>query len=238
MTEEKKDSQNEADNTAGQSESTDKKKDSQQEEDTSQKNEAGEGQDEKIEISKAELAKLQKKATDFDGIIEKRRLQNLKKDEATVVDPEAVKQMVNEQVANALAERDKQSLEQKKGDYEVNLKTAYSEFIKEHPWADSDDIIRTISGKFSPDGEVDKAKLLIKLEQAAIMTYPELYKKSVEASVAARLSAGDQTINAGDFGGGASQSNDKKYTAKKELTQEQIEFARKCGNDPAEVYKN
>jgi len=232
-----------SDETAGQPNSSDEKKTASQVDETTQKKEGeGEGQYEKITLSKEEFEKLTKKATDFDGIIEKQRLKKLaekeqsqkkedngeeKKSETVTLTKEEIEKMVEEKASAILSDN-------KKGSYEENLKGAYNEFIKDHKWADTDEIITSISKNFEGNVNFTKEQILSGLEIAAAKAYPQEYKNSLENKIKSKLLAEESNINAGDGGTGVSTKKDFSGGI---LTPEQIRMAERCGNKPDEVYK-
>jgi len=212
---------------------TDEKNNQNQEEDTSHKNEGTEEQEE-VKISKAEFEKIQKKAKDFDGIIEKQRLEKLRKPkESENSEPEKIDQAKLEEIIEAKVS-EKLGL-RNQAEYETNLTEAYRDFIKANPWADSDETIASISKDFSGQGAVSKSDLLVRIGQAAERVYPAEYEQSKIARIKSQVLAGEHNIDAGDTGGGGA-SRAKQLEHKKTLTAEQLELCRKSGNKPEDVY--
>lgn len=203
-------------------------------EDTPQKNEAPEGQEE-VKISKAEFEKIQKKAKDFDGIIEKQRIEKLKNreekkesDQKTELDPVKLDEIIEAKVNEKLGLRNKE-------EYENNLTLAYKDFIAANPWADSDEVIANISKDFSAQGAVSKSDILVRIGQAAERLYPSDYDNARTARIKSQVLAGESNIDAGDTGGGGS-SRAQQFESKKQLTEAQIEMCRKSGTKPEDVY--
>lgn len=246
MPEEKKEVETtEEKKTPDQSASADEKKSADQEEETSKKTQEGEEQAEEwTPPTKEQWEKVQKKAQDFDGIIEKKRLEKLSKKEAKPEEKsgeeseeDKAKQTAEEIIENARKVAEQTALEilgkARKEDYETNLAGAYKDFLKENPWADSDEVISNISKNFNPTGIVKKEDLLAKLEIAAQHTYPAEYKKVYQDRIRAEILAEESLINAGEGGGAGAKG---KGPAPK-YTPEQAEMARRSGNNPDEVYK-
>lgn len=241
MEEVKNESEKKEEQTPAQTDLTEKKNDSQPNagETTPPTNEGGEGHgDDYIPPTKEEYEKIRKKATDFDGLLEKQRLQRLagkeeekkeeKKEEATVIDANAIKEIVAQQVQSALSGINKTKSDE-------SLKDVYREFIQDNPWADNDEVIADISKNFQRGDVVEKDQLRAKLNVAAQSSFPGEYNKALEDKIKAKLLAEQSTIDAGDAGGGGSAVN-KGDETKKAPTPEQIAFAKKCGNDPSKVY--
>ncbi len=246
MIEEKKEeSKEEVEQTTAEENSTQENNDNQSTVDeTTQKNEAGEEQEEWTPPSQEEFEKLQKKATDFDGIIEKQRLQKLQKKEAVVTTATETDEEKKEEVEVSLKNIDKiveqkmqekmQELGQQKTD--DLMRDVYKEFIKENPWADSDQVIETISQRLDTKGATTDVQLRARLDAAAQMAHPIEFKKSYEDSIRRKLLADQDALNAGDGGGGGgSIRKDGKGVVN--ITDRQREIAIKSGNNPEEVYK-
>lgn len=212
LEEEKKESnEEEVDKTTVQSDSAEEKNDTdQQEDDTSQKTD-DQKDEETVTLSKKELETLRKKATDFDGIIEKNRLAKLagkdkskekteeNSDEYSGLSPEEIIEKAKEEarliVSQTLAES-------KKAEYEGNLSTAYREWLTDNKWADKDDVIEAISGKFSPSSSVTVQDLKKQLDKAARDAFPDEFEKAYTSRIKAKILAEEGNIDAGDMGGG------------------------------------
>jgi len=183
--------------------------------------------------TKDEWEKIQKKAEDFEKSVELKRLAKLEKKDFSSTENENQNDMlsqVREEGERILSEL-KNVVAQKQTD---TLRDVYKEFISEHKWADSDETFQQISDDFDPGTSVNKDELLAKLKGVAMNKFPVQYQKAVENKIAAKA----QQINAGDIGGGGSVQKDFADDNKKQLTPEQIEIAKKCGNDPGKVYSN
>jgi hypothetical protein len=208
------------DTTPNQQGPADEKNNGNQEGVTSQKNEGNQdNESEKVEINKDEYEKLKKKSQDFDGIIEKQRIEKLSKKEIKPSENKGDENVSEEKIAEIVKSQvDQKMAEVNKVIYEDNLKVAYKEFVKENPWADSDDIIGKISDKFSSDGSLSASQLRIKLERTAEDLYPEQVRKAREDRIKSQLNVNNQQITAGDISGGASdkgnENNDKKEPKK------------------------
>jgi hypothetical protein len=233
MTEEiKMESKQEAEKTATPESSTEEKKDSREEGETSQKNEDGEG---RVTLTKEQFELLQKKAKDYEGIIEKKRIEKLKKDipqkeevKELVIDEDKIAELVDKKVNEVLQKQTVVS-------YEKNVEEAYRDFVKEHSWADDDERINKISEHFSPNGVASKEDLLARIKIAAQTAYPQEYSGAIEKKIKSKAMADDVTVSAG--GAGIGDSIYKRAANNGQLTKEQIEMAKKCGNDPNVVYK-
>lgn len=221
MPEEDKNPKKDGEQTPNQPGSADEKNGGKQGDDTPPKTDADLDDAEKnkepemISVSKNEYEKISKKATDFDGIIEKQRIEKLSKKEEKQplpsgdgVKPEDLARLVDEAV-------DKRMAGVNKTIYEDNLGKAYKDFIKDHPWANSDEIIGSISEKFSPDSTLTADQLKIKLERVAEDIYPDQVKKAREDKIKSDLALQDQKLKAGDLLGGSSDKTEKKSDEQK-----------------------
>jgi len=250
MLEEKKEESKteEEEQSSHQDNSTDETTDSSQtEEETSQKNDEGdEAKDEWTPPSKEEFEKVLKKAKDFDGLIEKKRFEKLAKktkiveekkeeeeeddyqeaEEQKVYSADEVKELVREEVAKHVISKNRDA-------YNENLKTAYREFIKVNPWADSDDVISNIAKKFNPGEAIDTASLLSKIERAADESYPSEFRESQESKIRAKILMEQEKINVGD-GGMSSSSRSEKPDVK--MTDEDRRIADKYFGGDIEKY--
>ena len=247
MTEEKKEeSKEEVEQTTTEENSTQENNDNQSTVDeTTQKNEAGEEQEEWTPPTREEFEKLQKKATDFDGIIEKQRLQKLQKKEEAVTTATEINEEKKEEEPkidlnniDEIVERKMQEKLQEIGQQKTNdlMRDVYKEFIKENPWADSDQVIETIGQRLDTKGATTSEQLRARLDAAAQMAHPIEFKKSYEDSIRRKLLADQDALNAGDGGGGGgSIRKDGKGVVN--ITDRQREIAIKSGNNPEEVYK-
>ena len=154
--------------------------------------------EEKVEISKSELEKLQKYKADFDGIIEKKRLEKLSKtsEQKPVEGDDELKNELNNLRNEIQSIRAEKSVE--------NLKAAYQEFSKDLPWATSEEYFNKISENFSTDGLNSKEAIMSKLKAVTIDLFPEEYAKHKEAEIKSKALAEANKINvAGNFGGGS-----------------------------------
>lgn len=214
MTIENKDSKQEVDPTTIQANPTEEKKDNPPVDDTTKKTD---GDDEQVTLSKKELEAIQKKAQDFDGIIEKRRLEKLNKKETVIPtekkegEPKENAETLTREEAEKIAEEKAQQAVQEAlrkerlGEYSKNLESAYKKFVETNKWADQDSVHAAISEKFNAGGAISEEELLVKLNKAAEDAYPAEYEKAREDKIRAKVLAEANTINAGNGGGGASE---------------------------------
>lgn len=199
-------------------------------EDTALQTDNSESQEEYTPPTPEEYQRLKKKAEDFDRSIELKRLSKLEKKSGTTTTelPKEIIEKLNEmeQKIASIATAKQNS----------NLTEAYKEFVKENKWADSDEVFSKISEAYNGDNSPanSKEELIKKLERAAVNVDPIQYRKSIEDRVQSRIMADNQNISAGNIGGGS--GNGKTMVSSKKLTAEQIELAKKCGNDPTKVY--
>lgn len=158
-----------------------------------------------VTISKKELEDLQKKANDFDGIIEKKRLEKLA-NKHTVVTKESIEEIdtdaIIERAKNeAREEALKVVQDSNRQVYENNLTQAYRIVKASHKWIDDDEIISNISKEFHPGSSLSVDDIVKKLEVTAANLYPDKYKSSLEESIKAKVLAQETTIqNAGGSG--------------------------------------
>ena len=195
------DSQTKVDETTTQNESTEETT-TQPVDGTTQKTDQVE--DEVVTLPKKEAETLKKKADDFDGLVEKRRLEKLALKERAQVDadPDEVKRIAREQAEAVLAEREqKQNL----ASYQTNLQSAYRELKSEYKFLDSDEAMAAIGKYFQDGGALDKESLRISLEIAAEKAFPVEFHKAREAVVKAKVLAEVSQIGAGTMGTGPSK---------------------------------
>lgn len=196
------------------------KADESKEDETSQKNEE-ESEEKKEERTPEEIDLAFKKANDFDGIMEKRRLEKLnKKDDAPNpfeknieeqkgLSPEEIKKMIDQGVDAKIAQMNKDV-------YDANLSQAYKKFKAEHPWADTDSNFGKISDAFTPGGSNDVDSLTNQLKRAAQEVFPTEYEKAVKDKMRSEIINEKTNIDAGDISGGGSGIKEKKDDAPKE----------------------
>lgn len=175
---------------------------------------------EKVEISKEELEKLQKKADDFDGIIKKKRLEKLsgKDKQTTVVENNQDQTALDADYITEIAREEARKVTGEllagvnKDTFEKNLEEAYHVFIRENKWADDDEVISTISAEFKPGTALTVEDLVKKLDATALSTFPDKFKKHVEEKIKANIYAQSNAIAVGGAGSGVGQSGAKSDT--------------------------
>lgn len=169
--------------------------------------------EEKIEVSKKELERLQKVDKDFSGIIEKRRLEKLSKknkqenpveeNNDNIHDVDYITEIAREEARKIAAEIIQNNNRDK---YDDNLKAAYGIFIKNNNWADDDEVITAISNEFNPGQSIEVNDLVKKLDTAALSIFPDRYKKHIEEKTKAQLFAQNHAIEVGSAGSGTGQT--------------------------------
>lgn len=156
----------------------------------------------KVEIEESELAKLKKKAEDFDGIVEKNRIAKLDKKEN--------KPVAADDVQNKIAELKAEVESFKAEKANDNLVEAYREFTKEFPWAKSDEYFNKIVEKFDSEGATSKDGLNAKLKAITISLFPNEYAQHIEKEVKQKALVEATKINiGGGNGSGADNPNAK-----------------------------
>ena len=154
--------------------------------------------EEKVEdfapLSKEETEKLLKKANDFDGIIEKQRLDKLSKKE-----PEKNNEP-NDEISKKLAELQAEVNSFKVDKSNESLGDAYKEFSRDFPWANSDEYFNKISEGFSMDGLSSKESVLAKLKATAINLFPTEYTQHEEKKLKSKILAENSKIALGGAG--------------------------------------
>lgn len=146
-----------------------------------------------VPLTPEEIAKLKKKADDFDGLIEKQRLSKLEKKE--------VKPVADDDVQNKIAELQAELNSFKADKANDNLKEAYQDFVKECPWATSDEYFNKISENFSADGLTSKEGIIAKLKATTINLFPVEYSQHKEKEIKAKALAEASQISAGGGSG-------------------------------------
>jgi hypothetical protein len=191
-----------------------------------------------------ELETLRLKAKDFDGIIEKRRLEKLssknKPEEKKVIienkdgeDETVPLSKVQEMIDKAVSEK---ILGANIEARDKNLSEAYSEFLKEHSWANSDEVMEKMKEHFSDGGQISKEGLLTRLKLAAQNAFPEEYVKVIEEKAKARVHLQEIQINAGDSGGGSSVKKGHQESANSKLSTQEKEIVNEYFGGDAERY--
>lgn len=187
----------------------------------------------KAEIDEEELALLRKKATDFDGMVEKQRLAKLAKKDAPKETKPAGEAIDVEEVVSRAAEEAKRVADARiqefnKSTYEQNLATAYKQFVSKNPWANTDKHIDKISEGFKRGEALTVNELVSQLDKAALENFPDEYRKALEEGVKSKILAEDTNINAGGSGAATSvPSKDTKNVDVSQATQEDIRIANK-----------
>jgi len=162
-----------------------------------------------IEISTKELEDLKKKAADFDGIIEKKRLQALaKREEKSMPVDKAETSEIDEDAIIERAKNEAREVATKifqdnnRQSYDENLTKAYQQVKANLKWIDDDEIIANIAKEFRPGNSLSVEDLAKRLEVTAANLYPDKYKSSLEESIKAKVLAQDANIQiAGGAGG-------------------------------------
>lgn len=203
MSEEAKNKEGEEQTPNGQASPEEKKPEESKEDETSQKNTDNSEQPPTPE----EIALWKKKATDFDGIMEKRRLEKLSKKDKQEHKPDGNQEhgLTAEDVqriASEIAEQKIQKVNQ--AVYEDNLTVAYRQFSKEHSWADNEDMFSKISENFNPGSSYSVENLIERLKIAAQNTFPTEYNKAIEERIKSDVLRQKTDINTGDISGGGS----------------------------------
>jgi len=168
-------------------------------------------------ISKKELEDLRKKAADYEGMIEKKRLEKLAKRQAPApqanynpdTDPDLLLEAAREEGRKAAEETFRQMNQQ---GYENNLQIAYSTWVKNNPWADDDSIVSEISKHFDPGAKNDVSSIIAQLDRAALLAYPDKYKKFIEDKTKAEILAQGNILSVGAAGSGSGQVTQKSDT--------------------------
>ncbi len=162
-----------------------------------------------IEIPTKELEDLKKKAADFDGIIEKKRLQALaKREEKSMPVDKAETSEIDEDAIIERAKNEAREVATKifqdnnRQSYDENLTKAYQQVKANLKWIDDDEIIANIAKEFRPGNSLSVEDLAKRLEVTAANLYPDKYKSSLEESIKAKVLAQDANIQiAGGAGG-------------------------------------
>lgn len=168
------------------------------------------GGDEKEEISKAELATLRKKASDFDSSVILKKLSKLdKKQSEAELDSPGVDKNEDDRIAALTNEIEGLKQTINSGVVEKRnqaLESAYKEFISEHKWADNDEHFEKISQKSNLGGLLTKEEMLSHLKSVALSLYPSEYEKATINKAKSQILAEQQTLNAGAGGGGTAEN--------------------------------
>jgi hypothetical protein len=162
--------------------------------------------DEIVQISKTELEKLNKKASDFDGIAEKLRIEKLQARTAPKTDALNGANEDAAAIAKKAAEEAVAEILRKEGTsrFQESLTSAYKEFVEAHPWANDDTIMAEISDSFDPGKAFTKDDLLKKMEATALSLHPQKFREHIEAQTKARIQAEMHQAAVGGAGGASS----------------------------------
>ena len=186
------------------------------------------------ELTAEEIAKLKKKADDFDKAVELQRISKLaakgesSEAEAPKVEGEGTNsnKLSAEDIKNMVAEGIKIGVRNaNKPVYEENLKKAYRRFISENKWADNDAIIARLSQNFDSNDAITESQLFSRLISAAESSYPDKYKEAQESRIRAEVLTESENIEAGDVGGGSGSGQPSSaITPKRKLNAKEQKF--------------
>jgi len=239
MEEEKKTEEKVEEKTTVQDGSPEEKKSDDQPGDTGKRDEGHEDvvlfEKDGKKYTQKDLETLERKSRDFDGILEKRRIEKLlgkdekknepsddTKDEKKTFSLGEVEKLVDEKVAGVVQKIQTESFNQ-------NFTEAYRDFIKEHPWASDDNVFDGIKKNFSSSGQSTKEGLLTRLKLAAQNAYPDQYLKIVEERAKSKVILEEREINGGDGGGGTSVKKEHEEDINSKATKEDKEIAASMG---------
>lgn len=167
-------------------------------------NPSGEGQDEKVTISKKELEILQKKSEDFERSIELKRLAKLNKTETNNGGQKS------DEVISELVEKVDKLTQEIEGTRTIQknqaLQEAYKEFVGEYKFANNEQVFSKISESFSIDGLNTKQEIFDRLKAIAISKFPSEVEKAIADKVKSKAFAEVSNINTGGGAGGASEN--------------------------------
>ncbi len=173
--------------------------------------------DKDVTISKEEMEKLQKYKTDFNGLVEKQRLAKLNSKPT----PSGEGQ---EAVLEAIGNLTEQVNEIKGANKTNNSTAAYQEFIKDHPWANKDEVFDAISSKVDISNLSTKEEIKAAFEKEALSSFPDKYKEYLEGKARSEVLADEANKGAGAGGGdGAGNYFAKDTKSKEELEKEATE---------------
>lgn len=192
----------------------------------------------KISVDVKDYDTIQKKAADFDGMVEKQRLAKLAKKDAPketkpegTIDVDAIMQRA-EEAAKRTA--DARIQEVNKSTYEDNLEIAFKQFTNKHGWANTDEHIAKISENFKRNSALTTDELVAQLDKAALENFPQEYTKSLEDKVRSKVLAEDSNIQAGGTGGTGTPPKEVVNTSA--ATAEDIRIAEKFFRGDVERY--
>lgn len=203
----------------------------------------------KIVYTAKKLKTLENKARDFDGITEKQRIEKLsgKNKKETIIPPieneeEEIEEGDNKkitfgeakQMVNDAVQRVSQNINTETRN--KNLSEAYREFVKENPWANSDEAFEKISANFSDSGQTSKEGFIERLKIAAQNSFPQEYNKAIEEKIRSKVLVEDHQINAGDGGSGSSVKKEHKESLASKADKEDLEIAKEYFGGDVEKY--
>ena len=191
-----------------------------------------------VEYTEDQIKTTFKKAEDFENSIALKKLLKEKGGEAPKPEGGEAKPNSEDILKEAreagrqgyLEERAKANESSLKG----NLTIAYSDFVKENPWAANK--LDEIGKHFTPGTSYDVESLKANLKLAAQQACPEEYVKHTEDKIKSKVLAGDANISAGDIGGDITQRNTNTPGGKKlNITEREYRFLQAMGKDPEKM---
>lgn len=206
---ENEESKKQAEETAASDDSQNVKQTEQQADDTAKTEDVA---DEQVTISKTELEKLQKKASDFEGIVSSKKQQKLvekfkvKSDSQDDEDYGEEKETIDrdEILAEAARIAEEAALRVagsvKEEELKSNVLSASEEWLKENPWADDDKVFSEIVANLKPTSSSKKEDILAELDKAAFSAHPRLYRESMEKRIESRILVEKNKIDVGSSG--------------------------------------
>lgn len=237
-TEEKKDQDQTGDDTSQE----DNQQDVDQSETDSSEEQGDDNSDEDITISKKELATLKKKSEDFDAIIKSKRIDKLskkKKDTKEDSDDSDVSDQDNEDTilkkAEEIAAKTVSDImtSKNKVDFDKNLSEVYTGWLKDNPWADTDEITEKLSEHLIVTDSVEKEDILVSLDNAAMKAFPKSFKEALKTKARREVNAEESKIDVGDGTGSTSEAKTK---TSKQFSKEDQKMADQFFNGDVERY--
>ena len=173
-------------------------------EDTTSKNEKLD-KEEMVSISKEELNKIEKKATDFDGIMGKKDRKQFIKDQggdetpSAIDEEELLKKATDKALETIRAEKKSDDLAK----MTVNLGTALNAMQTKYPFLTGEKLAQ-VSKSFESGEAISVEELKSKLMLTIQQVLPEDYKDSYKREMAKEILEGDANLNLGGIGSGGS----------------------------------
>lgn len=159
--------------------------------------------EEKVELSKSELEKLQNKARDFDAIIEKKKKKEFIGDLSGEQPKIDVDEIVEKTRQSVLAEIENREREKNSVAYKENLAKAADKIIDTYKFLNAEDL-KVLSQEFNPGESVREEELFSKLDAIIKVKFASKYEAQLKNKMQKEILADEMASNLGGLGSSTS----------------------------------